>query len=273
MKDRVLRMLSLGIRQFKDPYYQGFAAQLSFYFILSIVPIVILISQILGHFLQTSIDDAMGWILSYIEGDLAETIKSMLSYRSAGAVNAAYVVIALWSASRAQFSMLRLTNFTYTKGESMGRGYWRDRIRAMLTMGVTIIIIIISLVVLLYGGKLLEMVTDMKEIWIFLRWPIAFALYFLMIGFNYYMIPSKRVKIKEIIPGSVFASVGLLLVTLFYSFYIDRVANYDLLYSSLANVVALLFWFYFLAWVVGLGVIVNKVWMDTGPQCRYREVT
>ena len=112
MKDRVLRMLSLGIRQFKDPYYQGFAAQLSFYFILSIVPIVILISQILGHFLQTSIDDAMGWILSYIEGDLAETIKSMLSYRSAGAVNAAYVVIALWFASRAQFSMLRLTNFT-----------------------------------------------------------------------------------------------------------------------------------------------------------------
>lgn len=50
MRDRLLRMLSLGIRQFKDPYYQGFAAQLSFYFILSIVPIVILISQILGHF-------------------------------------------------------------------------------------------------------------------------------------------------------------------------------------------------------------------------------
>ena len=273
MRDRILRMLSLGIRQIKDPYYQGFAAQLSFYFILSIVPIVILISQILGYFLETSINEAMGWLLTYIKGDLAKTIKDMLSYRSAGAVNAAYVVIALWSASRAQFSMLRLTNFTYTKGRSMGKGSWRDRLRAMFTMGVTILIIIISLVVLLYGGKLLELVTNMGEIWLVLRWPIAFALYFFMIGFNYYMIPSRRVKIKEIIPGSIFASVGLLLVTLIYSVYIDRVANYDLLYSSLANVVALLFWFYFLAWVVGLGVIVNKVWMDTDTQGYYREVT
>lgn len=124
----------------------------------------------------------------------------------------------------------------------------------------------------LYGGKVLEMISDVKEIWIILRWPIAFALYCFMIGFNYYMIPSKRVRIKEIIPGSIFASVGLLLVTILYSAYIDRVANYDLLYSSLANVVAMLFWFYFLAWVVGLGVIVNKVWMDT-EGCCYRDFT
>lgn len=273
MRDRLLRMLSLGIRQFKDPYYQGFAAQLSFYFILSIVPIVILISQILGHFFETNINEAMGWLLTYIKGDLAETIKDMLSYRSAGAVNAAYVFIALWSASRAQFSMLRLTNFTYTKGESMGQGYWRDRLRAMLTMGITIIVIIVSLVVLLYGGKILERITTVGEIWIILRWPIAFALYFVMIGFNFYMIPSKRVKIKEVIPGTIFASLGLLLVTLVYSVYIDRVANYDLLYSSLANVVALLFWFYFLAWVIGLGVIVNRVWMDTDTKGYYREIT
>lgn len=272
MRDRAIRMLSLGIRQIKDPYYQGFAAQLSFYFILSIVPIIILISQIMGYFLETTINDAMGWLLNYIEGELAKVIKDMLAYRSAGAVNLAYVIVALWAASRAQFSMVRLTNFTYTEGASTGRGFLRDRLRAMVTMGVTIIIIIISLVVLLYGGKLLELLTDTQEIWLFLRWPVAFALFLFMIGFNYYMLPSKRVGIKEIIPGSIFASVGLLLVTLVYSIYIDRVANYDVLYSSLANVVAMLFWFYFLAWVLGLGVIVNKVWMDTDTKSYYQPV-
>ena len=49
-KDRFIRMFIMGFRQMQDPYYQGFAAQVSFYFVLSIVPIIILIVQILGLF-------------------------------------------------------------------------------------------------------------------------------------------------------------------------------------------------------------------------------
>ena len=55
-------MVSLGIRQFSDPYYQGFAAQLSFYIMLSLVPTVIMLSQILG-IMDISLEFlANGWI-------------------------------------------------------------------------------------------------------------------------------------------------------------------------------------------------------------------
>ena len=40
-------------------------------------------------------------------------------------------------------------------------------------------------------------------------------------------------------------------------------ANYDILYGTLSSIVALLFWFYFLAWVLCLGILINKVLDDT----------
>ncbi len=265
MSSRFFKMVTLGIKQFRDPYYQGFAAQLSFYFILSIVPIFLLISQVVGLLLQSTIEESVGWLLSFSEGPLAEELGALLSYRSAGAINLIYVIIALWAASRAQFSMMRITNFTFTDGKSTGKGYWRERIRAVQSMAVTLIVIIIALVVLVYGGKLLHLVTDNDHIWLFIRWPLALTLYFLMISYNYYTLPTQKVPYREIIPGSIFSSAGLLVVTILYSSYTSSVADYDIIYGSLANIVAILFWFYFLAWVLCLGVLFNKVWKETGP--------
>lgn len=135
----------------------------------------------------------------------------------------------------------------------------------MRIMAVTLLVIVIALVALVYGGRILDLVAD-GSVWLILRWPFAFALYFIMVVYNYYMMPSHKVRIREIIPGSIFASVGLLLVTLLYSKYTKNMANYDILYGSLSTIVALMFWFYFLAWVLCLGVLFNKVWKDTDEE-------
>ncbi len=190
MGSRFFRMVTLGIKQFRDPYYQGFAAQLSFYFILSIVPIVLLISQVVGLILQSTIEESVGWLISFSNGPLARELNTLLSYRSAGAINIIYVAIALWAASRAQFSMMRITNFTFTDGKSTGKGYWRERFRAVQSMVVTLVVIIVSLVVLVYGGKILGLLTDNDNLWLLIRWPVAFTLYFLMISYNYYILPT-----------------------------------------------------------------------------------
>lgn len=273
MKERFFKMVNLGIKQFSDPYYQGFAAQLSFYFLLSIVPILILISQILSMIFEQDLEDAVGWLMDYFgNSPMAQQIEGLVlgSGSGSGAMSVVFVVVAIWAASRAQFSLMRITNFTFTEGQSTGRGFIWDRIRAMKTMAMILIIIIFAIVVLMYGDVILKLALKIfgkeaaaGQIWLILRWPIAIVLYFFMISYIYYVLPSEKVKYKDIIPGSVFAAVGLLLVTAIYSKYVASVANYNVLYGSLATIVALLFWFYFLAWVLGLGVLFNKVWDDT----------
>lgn len=262
-KGRIRRMISLGMQQLSDPYYQGMAPQIAFYFLLSLVPMAILISQLFGMIMGTSINEAVGWIFDDAKGDVAKAIKSMFTFKSGGFSNLVYIVIAIWGASRAQFSMMRINNYINTEGWSTGKGYFHERIRSMGNILLTMIAITAALVFMSYGGKVIELLTDNPNLWLYLRWPIALLMFFMIISVYYYALPEKKVRIREIIPGSIFASVGLLAVTFVYSIYTSSIANYDIIYGSLATVVALMFWFFFLAWVFCLGMIFNKVWKDT----------
>ena len=137
---------------------------------------------------------------------------------------------------------------------------------------ITIFTIVFSLIILAYGKLILELAlsvlgldsqTYADNIWMWLRWVLGFVLYFLMVSYNYYLLPTERVQFRKMLPGSLFASVGMLLVTLCYSRYANSLADYDLLYGALSSVVAILFWFYLLSWVLCLGVLCIKVWDDT----------
>lgn len=274
-KKRLIRMIMLGIRQFRNPYYQGFAAQVAFYFLMSIVPIIIVLSQLLGIF-SISMDTLGGFIKQYVSGDVANVILGLLSYQSTSGMNIVLIVIALWAASRAEFCLMRIANFTLTGGKSTGNGYFKERIRAVKTMIFTLFTLTFALIILVYGELIIRVVAktlaatigvtyEVDVFWLVLRYPVTMALYFLMVSYNYYVLPSTKLSFKSIMPGSIFASVGMLVVTLGYKIYTGYIANYNILYGSMASVVAVMMWFYFLAWALGLGILCNKVWADTKP--------
>lgn len=274
IKTRLLNMFIMGFRQFQDPYYQGFAAQISFYLVLSIVPIFLLLTQILGLF-NISLESALALIEQYTGREMSGMISNLFAFSSVGFGNIVFVVIALWAGSRASFAIMRITNYTLTEGKSTGKGYFSERFRAMRTMAITLVTIVFSLVILAYGKLILEAVVAalgldvdlfVDNIWMWLRWVLGFGLYFLMVSYNYYILPTEKVAFRKVFPGSIFASVGMLLVTYCYSKYTNTLADYDVLYGALSSVVAVMFWFYFLAWVLCLGVLCNKVWNDTSSE-------
>lgn len=268
-KERLKKMIILGIAQFQDPYYQGVAAQLAFFLFLSILPTIILLSQLMGIF-SLSLDGIQELANINITGEGMKALEDMFSYRPSGANSLFLAVTALWGASKVQFSLIRVTNYTITDGKSTGEGYVKDRLRAIKTIIITLFTIVFSLVVLVYGPMLLKLVFGMvaggelaDAAWITLRWPLAAALYFFMISYNYYVLPSKKVPFRDVLPGSVFSSVGFLIVTYVYNIYSSKSINYNILYGSFSNIVALLMWFWFMSWVICLGITLNRVWWAT----------
>ena len=266
---RVKKMFVMIIAQFEDPYYQGVAAQIAFSLFLSIVPTLILTSQLLGLF-SLSLDEIRNWIGDNVSVEGADQLLSFLEDSPSGANNIFLAVLALYAASRAQFALMRVTNYTFTDGRITGVGFVRDRLRSIKTILITIFTVVFSLVVLAYGELIINLVFGAvigEEIssaaWILLRWPIASAMYFLMISYNYYILPSVRVRFRDIIPGSIFAAVGFLVVTYVYTIYISLSTNYDILYGSFSHIVVLMLWFWFLAWVMCLGTMFNRVWWAT----------
>ncbi|MCQ2551369.1 MAG: YihY/virulence factor BrkB family protein [Clostridia bacterium] len=263
MKKRFKNIFKIGYAKWWDPYYQGFAAQMAFFYILSIVPLIGVLSQVLGLF-DISVDYLREFISQYVKFEVAEILTEYLQSSNNGFTGVVMALIAIWAASRGQFAFGRIANYTMTGGKTTG-GYFKERFRGVLNLVIMLVTIVFSLVVLVYGEIILktlfgDFVGD--NFYLGLRWLVAIALYFLMIACNYYMLPSERVPFKNVVPGAIFASIGLLAITWIYSKYMVLVASYNILYGSFATIVALLFWFYFLAWVMWLGLLFNKCWID-----------
>lgn len=270
MKSRLLQMILLGIKLFRDPYYQGFAAQMSFYIMLSLVPTLVVLTQLLGV-LEISLDILVEWIDQYVAPQMADTLKDVLRNRPTGAAtsNIIMILMALWASSRAQFSMMRIANYTYSSGQTTG-GFFRERFRSIKTMALILFTVSFVVIILVYGKMILTLIMGpiidgsiIDMIWTWMRWPLTGVLYFLSVSYMYYVLPYDKLGYREILPGSFFGAVGMLAVTICYSAYANFVANYDIIYGSLASIVALLFWFYFLSWALCLGIVFNKVWKDT----------
>lgn len=268
-KDRLRQIVLMGIKQFGDPYYQGFAAQIAFYIMLSVVPTIVVMTQLLGMLNIRTMDFVNDWINQYITPEMAKIIKGLLRNSSSPGNNITLILLAVWAASRAQFSLMRIANYTYSNSRSTGN-FLKERLRSLKTMVMTILTIAFVLVVLIYGKKILyAFVGGMVEeytitlVWTYFRWPLATILYFLVVLYNYFVMPAYKLNVRTLIPGAVFGAAGLVVVTFFYSVYTEHMVKYNIIYGSLSSIVALLFWFYFLAWVLVLGIIINQAFRDT----------
>ena len=268
-KERLKRMILLFIQQFSDPYYQGFAAQIAFFIMLSVVPTIVVMSQFLGLLNINHLDFLDTWIDQYITAEMGTEIKKLLSNRASISNNIILIVMAVWAASRAQFALMRIANYTLSGGRTTGN-FFKERFRSLRTMIMTILVIAFVIVILVYGKYILQLMMGrliedrlIARIWYWFRWPLAMMLYFLIVIYNYHVMPLEKQSLRELLPGSIFGSVGMMIITLFYSAYTSTIVNYNIIYGSLSSIVGLLFWFYFLAWILVLGILVNKVFTDT----------
>jgi len=266
-------MTMMVIKRMTDPYYQGVAAELAFFFLLSMVPIAIILGELMGVF-SISMGVIRNLLRQYVSPEIYETLARYLTYTPSGTVSVVFILFALWAASKAQYSMMRISNYSFTGHPSGGRSWIRERFRAVKTILITLFTLAFSLLILVYGEILIHIFTayvnkflnldfTFDSIWFVVRWPVAMALYFLMVSYNYYVLPSVRIRFRKILPGSIAASAGMLAATWIYSCYATVFADYDLLYGSLAAIVALLFWFYILGYILVIGIQINVVWEET----------
>ena len=79
---------------------------------------------------------------------------------------------------------------------------------------------------------------------------------------NYSILPSRKIPLRHTLPGSLFASVGIIISSLGYQIYFSYFSNLNLIYGSLAALIALLLWFYWLSYILLVGLVLNAVWFD-----------
>ena len=257
-KDKFIRMGFHIWRQFDDPYYTGFAAQIAYFFFMSSMPTMVVLSQFLGLF-DVSLDVIRDWLDSHVATEVSSFVMGLFTASSVKLTNIVLTVLALWAASGLEFSLARLTTYSLTEG-TYRFSFWSERLKAIPTAIMTIMAIAFTLSIYVYGEELfLKIVSNnhVARLLVAMRLPIAAGLFFLMLMMNYYILPRVKVPLKCIIPGTVLAMLGIMLITFFYAIYISYIANYNILYGAFANIVALMLWFYLISWVLCIGMMFN----------------
>ena len=249
-------------RQFDDPYYAGFAAQIAYFFFMSSVPILIVLTQVLGIF-DISMDFIRVWLEEHLSQEMSSFLESLLTASSSAALsNFILILLAVWASSSLAFSLSRLTTYTLSYGRYRFN-FFTERVKIIPVSLMFILVVAFSLIVYVYGEIIAGRVFHSQfvaEVISSLRTPILGLLFFLVILTSYYMLPRIRVPMRAVLPGAVFATIGIMTVTWIYSLYTARATHQNLLYGAFSTIVAMMLWFYLISWVLCIGMMFNKSW-------------
>lgn len=169
--------------------------------------------------------------------------------------------IALFGARNAAGSVITALNIAYEEKES--RGLIKVNLLAMGITAGTVILAILAMFAIAALGHLEKALPHLPGWVLFLGKLASYAL--LLVGAaggaaTLYRYGPDRTNAAWawITPGSAFAAIGWILLTLGFGFYAANFGNYGKAYGSLATVVVLVTWMYLSAYVLLFGAELNS---------------
>lgn len=246
-------------REVNDDDCWGMAAQLSFYFLLASFPFLIFLSALIGFvpyvpdLLELMLSDFAHFLPTQTLHLVRGIVEGVVSTRRHGVLTFS-LLLALWIASTAFNSMIGLLNRAYQVKEM--RSYALTRILAILVTIVVSIFLVFSGVLLFFGDWAIDLLV--KNVWLNalytgFRWLIIFLLLNVGVQIIFHFLPARRLPWTLISPGGLLAVVGGLVGSQCFRFYVNRFADFQLLWGSLGALIALMLWFYICSFCLLLG--------------------
>lgn len=90
-----------------------------------------------------------------------------------------------------------------------------------------------------------------------LKWLIILGLLFTAFSFLYWIGPDRKAEFDFITPGSTFATIFCILISLGFTYYVNNFGNYNKLYGSIGTVMVIMLLFYFNSLILLLGFELN----------------
>jgi len=237
------------------------AAELGFYFLFALFPMLVSASAILGLAARHAVEIYLR-LLHYLTllvpasayAVVIETFNQATAAATGGKVTLG-LAAAMWSASVGFSAMQDGMNTVYKVRES--RPYWKARGAAILVTLLLVVIVTLNLAVLLGGDLLARMAAH--HVW---HRALAIVTGLLLLLFNsiYYFAPDLHAKRWHwITPGAVMGIGGWILSSLGLRLYLHYfLASYSVTYGSLGAVIVLLTWFYITGLMLLLGAELNS---------------
>ena len=245
------------------------SAALAFYLLFMIFPFLIFISALLG-LLELDVAAILQALAEILPKEIIEFIEMYLTYVSENPSPRLLVfglLFSIYFPMRATNALMRSVRTAYHLGPP--RGAVLHRLKTLLytvllivTIAVTVALTTIGERVLTYAVYHFHLPVFAAELWTKLRFPAVAVVGFFALYFLYALAQDSRQPLRNIWPGTVGALAAWVALSWLYSFYVDNIANYSLLYGSIGTVIVLMIWLYMTASILIMGAELNGTLMS-----------
>ena len=254
-------------RRFWDAFWRPemliLPGQISFFLFLSLVPTITIIGYVCSY-LNLSNDMISTLLSNGIGKSFAELLTPIITDTKITPTFFITLGVGYFVASNGMSSIIVASNTIYGIKDS---GFFRRRLKAMVMQFIIVLLFLFILIVPVLSDSIIKLLqyfnlnANTMEMIVntfnFLSGPFSWVVVFIFIKLIYTMAPDKKLPGRSVTGGAIFTTIGWILITMLYSYYINEYANYSVFYGSLANIVILMLWVYLLSYVLVIGMAMN----------------
>ncbi len=256
-------------------------AGVAFYTFFSIFPAIAAGVLTYGLFLdRETLRDHLATIQSFVPPQaytiISDRLEALLSQPETGLGFglALALAIALWSGSRGVGSMVGLISEAYREDEK--RSFVTTALLSVsLTLGGILFLTVAILSVAALPAIFLALPFGSSFEWLvlLLRWPLLFLFVMGALMVLYRLGPDRSdAQFIWLLPGAIVATIGWMLLSGLFSFYVENFGNYSATFGSLSVAIVTMLWLNYSILVFAIGAILNaeaeyqtRIDTTTGP--------
>lgn len=252
--------------RFKEHDLYALASQLAYSLILSIFPFLIFLLTIVGY---SSLDvnevlKALDTMLPKNAYELiAVTVVEILRGGRSDLLSVS-IIGTLWAGSSGFRAVIKALNKAYEEEER--RSYIKTVILSIVSMIGLVVILLFAFSLVVLGETIGNTLIDYLQLslsfrvnWNIFRYIVAIFFMVLVFTILYYVTPCRKMHWKDAIPGAIFSSLGWIIASEVFAFYVNNFNTYSRIYGGLGAVIALMLWLFISSAIILIGGEINAM--------------
>lgn len=254
-------------QRYFDHHVARDSAALTYYLLFALFPLLIFLSNLVGM-MSLDINQFLAWLHPIMPQEALEIIEQYLIYVSRDSSRQLLwfsLIFSIYFPYRAASALMGSVRKAY--GAQPPTHFWRYQFKLLLYTLCLIVIIVLSIALSVVGGRVLNFVSGyislsdgFIELWSRLRFAVLGFFVFFAIALMYALAQESR-TMNRIWPGAAASLVMWLALSFLFSFYVENIARYSVIYGTLGAVIVLLLWLYLAAMMLIMGAEFNSVLM------------
>ena len=258
-----LSLLQAAGREFQSDDGSTMAAAIAYYALFSFFPVVLLMITVSSFFFSsaTAQQEVIVWVERYMpaSGNLVKANIGQI-LRARGTVSLLAILSLLWSGSGVFSALNRAVNRAW--GVTELRPFWRQKLLAFSMIVGTGGLLFVSIVSTTFFSVIRRLRLPLTGSQLLGKWLIFFnllstllpvTLTILIFLLLYKILPNTTVRWSDVWLGALLTGLGWELAKYLFTWYLANFASYNLVYGSVALIIAFLAWSYYTGLILILG--------------------